>query len=186
MLKRITPIIVLILVVASVTRYATAPSRNVAPLTPPSQPTAPDVQSLRAQAERGDREAQSKLGFIYANGYGTQRNPQEAIKWLRAAVQNEDLNAHTQLAMMLDSGDGIEINHKEAVRLYQKPAEHGDARAQHNLAMNYLLGDGVTKDVAKAVYWFQKAADQGMIPSQTALAKVSPNVTASPADKAHR
>ena len=48
------------------------------------------IESLRAQAEAGDAEAQCRLGERLYHGTGCEKNLEEAVKWLRASAQRED------------------------------------------------------------------------------------------------
>ncbi len=54
---------------------------------------APDVRNLIDRAERGDPEAQFKLGLRFLRGEGVPRDHNQAAKWFRAALENRYSNA---------------------------------------------------------------------------------------------
>jgi len=43
-------------------------------------------REIRMRAERGDAEAQYRLGNVYASGDGILQNDTEAVKWYRRAA----------------------------------------------------------------------------------------------------
>ena len=45
------------------------------------------ITGIRRQAEQGDADAQSNLGFMYNNGDGVPENDVEAVKWFRLAAE---------------------------------------------------------------------------------------------------
>ena len=69
----------------------------------------PDVstRALEKRAEQGDREAQCKLGFMYAKGEGVPQDYREAVRWLRLAAEQGDAMAQGQLGRMYAEGEGV-------------------------------------------------------------------------------
>ncbi len=51
-------------------------------------------------AEKGDALAQSKLGFMYAEGKGVTKDYTEALKWYRKAVAQGEVYAQFNLGVM--------------------------------------------------------------------------------------
>lgn len=45
-----------------------------------------NISELKNKAEQGNAEAQYNLGICYDNGYGIEKNIEEAVKWYRKAV----------------------------------------------------------------------------------------------------
>ena len=60
----------------------------------------PEVQELRAAAERGDAEAQYTLGVAYLKGEGVAQHYGEAVNWFRLASQQGFKKAKTALSDM--------------------------------------------------------------------------------------
>lgn len=115
-------------------------------------------------ANQGDIEAQVFLGWMYRNGWGTDKNNIEAFKWFDklSALDNDWAPwAQNQLGIMYFYGDGTTKNIYKAIQLYRKSAESGYELAQYNLALQYERGTGVKKDIDIALKWYKKAAAQG-------------------------
>jgi len=58
-------------------------------------------------AEKGDAEAQFKVGFMYVHGRGVDRDFDEAIKWMTAAAEQGYPEAQYNLALSYDIGRGV-------------------------------------------------------------------------------
>ena len=65
------------------------------------------VDSVRAQAERGDAVAQYNLGVMYAEGRGVPLDDREAVRWYRLAAEQGDVVAQVNLAVMYVDGRGV-------------------------------------------------------------------------------
>jgi hypothetical protein len=89
--------------------------------------------SLRKAAERGDAEAQYKLGLAYFEGEGVRQDQTEAVKWFRKAAEQGHANAQSNLGAAYFEGDGVKQDRAEAVKWYRKAAEQGHAPAQSAL-----------------------------------------------------
>jgi TPR repeat protein len=120
-----------------------------------------DSPLVKQQAEKGDPDAQSKLGVLYASGVGMKMDKKEAVKWYRKAADQGYPVAQWNLAFMYVRGEGVEQSYPEALALFRKAAEAGFENAQYDLGMMYLQGLAVKEDRAEARRWFLKAADQG-------------------------
>jgi TPR repeat protein len=126
--------------------------------------------SFREAAERGDAEAQFKLGMAYLIGLGVKQDEAEAVKWFKKAAEQRYAEAQFVLGMMYEEGKGgVKQDEAEAVKWYRKAAEQGHAPAQSHLGMMYIRGGGIKQDEAEAVMWFRKAAEQGYADAQTQL-----------------
>jgi TPR repeat protein len=128
------------------------------------------LKRLRRAADRGDADAQSALGVLYANGEGVPQDEAEAAKWFRRAADQGHAVAQSNLGAMYAAGKGVSQNATEAARWCRSAAEQGDAAAQFNLGIMYDNGEGVPQDDAEAAKWFRRAADQGIAGAQFNLA----------------
>lgn len=73
---------------------------------------------LRISAERGNAQAQDKLGIVYAQGQGVPKDYSEAAKWwLRAADQGQS-GAQLDLGLLYENGWGVQKNLVIAYALY--------------------------------------------------------------------
>jgi len=118
---------------------------------------------LRTAAERGDKEAQYKLGNIYhQDAAKTTRDFTQAVYWYRKAAEQGHAAAQYYLGFFYENGyGGLTKDQKQAVYWYRKAAEQGYIEAQFCLAECYNNGYGVTKDQEQALYWYRKVAEQG-------------------------
>lgn len=81
-------------------------------------------------AEKGDAEAQHKLGNCYLHGLGVTENPAEAAKWFRKAAETGYAEAQASLGFCYERGLGVPTDLAEAQRWYVRGASQGDADAQ--------------------------------------------------------
>jgi len=126
------------------------------------------VQWLRPWAEKGQVEAQYRLGTLYENGQGVAKNLEEAKKWYRNAAAQGHVRARRRLEALegKSTRDGTET---VALKWYLDLAEQGDADAQYNLAFMYETGFSVPKDNGKAARWYEPAAEKKHVLAQTRL-----------------
>lgn len=123
----------------------------------------------QAAADKGDAEAQTRLGIQYAKGDGVPKDSMEAVKWFRQAAEQGFPRAQNNLGIMYDNGDGVPKDSAEAIKWFRKAAEQGFAQAQNNLGTMFSDGDDVEKDPAETSRWFRKAARQGLALAQNNL-----------------
>jgi TPR repeat protein len=117
------------------------------------------ARHLHGLAEKGDADAQYKLGIAYDEGNGVSKDYTEAFKWFRLAA--EQGNAHSQFRVgdMYVSGDGVAKNEVEAVKWFRKAAEQGLANAQGTLGIMYAKGQAVPQDYVLAYMWLHLASE---------------------------
>ena len=97
-----------------------------------------DPAKIKEAAERGNAEAQNKLGELYAKGAsGLKRDVKEALKWYRKAADQGNARALYNLGECYDNGDGVKQNVETAVKYYRMAAEKGNADAQSSLGYCY-------------------------------------------------
>jgi len=168
---------------------ANSAATNAAPL--PN----PDVKELTAKAEKGDPEAQTRLGLMYYEGRGVARDSYEAMRWWHRAEQQGNAyakfclhlfwctwlnageegrtNAMWRLASMYFEDVGVETNKDEGLRRWHTAAERGDVAAQRALGLVCSSGlFGVPKDTAAAAVWVRKAAEAGNAMAQADLGDI--------------
>lgn len=127
------------------------------------------VKELRPLAERGDAEAQYRIGRMYEYGKGYPQNKAQSIVWFKKAAAQNHADAQTELGGIYASGDGVAQDNKLAVEWFEKGAANGNANAQYNLGLLYAKGQGIKLDNAQAIAWWRKAAAQGMVVAQFKL-----------------
>ncbi len=130
------------------------------------------ANEYRPLAERGDPEAQYRIGRMYEFGNGYPQDKAQGIAWIRKAAAQGHADAEQELGVVYATGDGVKQDNVQAVAWFRKAAEQGDATAQYNLGLLYAKGQGVARDYAQAFDWWRKSATQGNADAQFKLAVV--------------
>ena len=143
--------------------------------------TAVDINALKKSAEQGDAKAQYNLGVCYYNGYGVEKDYQEAVKWYHKAAEQGDAMAQFNLGLCYDYGNGIPRNKIEAYIWYVLSFKNGNDYVNKNIKrlesefgkeqfseVQFRLGVYFysKKDYQEAVKWYRKAAEQGLAEAQ--------------------
>ena len=130
------------------------------------------IKEYRPLAERGDAEAQYRIGRLYEFGNGYPKDQAQGIAWIRKAAAQNHADAQQELGVIYATGDGVKQDNVQAVAWFRKAATQGDATAQYNLGLLYAKGQGVGKDYAQAIDWWRKSATQGNADAQFKLGVV--------------
>ena len=116
-----------------------------------AEPPLPDwMRYYQMAAERGDPEAQMKMGWAYEKGDGVPRDDARAVEWYRrAALQNEP-TAQYNLALLLIDGRGVAAKDTATgVDFLTRAASQNLTAAQAYLAAVYERGEIVPKNDAE-------------------------------------
>lgn len=138
---------------------------------------APDANTARIAAERGDREAQYQLALCYLNGNGVAQDIQEAVRWLSCAAEQGLAEAQDGLGVRFSVGDGVAQDDGEALKWFRRAAEQGYAVAQFNLALAYAQGRGAEVNMIEAYAWFCLCAEQGDVAAAGAVDTIVETLT---------
>jgi len=130
------------------------------------------IKEYRPLAERGNAEAQYRIGRLYEFGKGYPKDQAQGIAWIRKAAAQNHADAQQELGYIYATGDGVKQDNVEAAAWFRKAATTGDAQAQYNLGLLYAKGQGVEKDYAQAITWWRKSAAQGHADAQFKLGVV--------------
>jgi TPR repeat protein len=120
-----------------------------------------EVARLRARAERGEAEAQYKLGLALVRSMNVKMDLAQGVAWIQKAAVQEYPDAQYELGQMYQRGQGVPRDQAQAHAWYVKAAQQGHAGAQNDAGVDYYRGWGVPRDDAQALAWFQKAVEQG-------------------------
>lgn len=121
-----------------------------------------DFNGIRKLAEKGDPEAQMKVGVMLSAGIGVEQDRLEGLKWYQKSADQGYPEGEWNLAFVYIRGEIVPQDFKRAFDLLQKAADAGHAEAQYDLGMMYLQGLAVpAPDQEKAEVWFRRAAAQG-------------------------
>jgi len=115
----------------------------------------------RVSAEKGDAQAQYKLGYMYSHGQRVPQDYTEALRWYSKSADQGNAMGQSGLGYLYSHGEGVPQDYVKALGLYHKAADQGNAMAQYILGQIYYHGYGVPQDNVEAACWYRKAADQG-------------------------
>lgn len=143
------------------------------------------IDSLRYAADQGHAGAQWKLGRMYAEGEGVERNDIKAFEYFSqiANMHADDNPATPQARFVADAfvalgtyylvgipDTKVRRDITRARDLFAYAASYfGDPYAQYHLARLYIVGDGVRRDPRFAARWLGLAAHKGLYSAQAAL-----------------
>jgi TPR repeat protein len=130
------------------------------------------AKELRPLAERGNAEAQYRIGRMYEFGKGYPQDKAQGIAWIRRAAAQDHVDAQQELGFIYATGDGVKQDDAQAVAWFRKAATLGNPTAQYNLGLLYAKGQGVEQDFAQAIAWWRKSATQGNADAQFKLGVV--------------
>ncbi len=107
-------------------------------------------------SKSGDVRVYNYLGIMRLNGWGIEKNINEAIKWFSLASNQKDMFAKSQLGSIYLFGYGGSKNYFLAKNYFTEASEGGEINAINNLGVMYSNGLGVNKDNNKALEYFEK------------------------------
>lgn len=90
---------------------------------------AQSIQTLRAEAIKGDAKAESKVGVDYYFGRGLPQNYAKAAYWYRLAAHQGFAEAENNLGVAYDLGQGMPQNYAKAAYWCRLAAHQGVAGA---------------------------------------------------------
>ncbi|MCK1396949.1 sel1 repeat family protein [Bradyrhizobium sp. 4] len=99
-----------------------------------------------ALAERGDRSAQSYLGFLFETGRGVPQNYTEAAMWYRRAAEQGDGVAQYSLGLLYDRGQGVPRDIVEASKWLNLSTAAAGSRAREG---RQRIRDAVTAKMTR-------------------------------------
>lgn len=133
-------------------------------------------------AAKGDPQAYTLIGRIYAEGTGVSRDPVKAAEAYDKAAALGDVPGMVSLAVMLAAGKGVEKNRDKAAELFERAAQTGDPLANYNLGLLFLRGDGKPENPYRAAQHIRYAAEKGIVSAQYDIAGLYQNGTGVPND----
>ncbi len=126
----------------------------------------------KLDAESGEKDCQSQLGYLYKNGFGTEANQALAIDWLKKSASQGQMYAEEMLGDSYKNGIGIAVDYQEALRLFKSSSNKGNPWAFNNLGNMYRYGLGIPKNTNEAFKNFRIAAEKGNPAAQVNLADI--------------
>jgi TPR repeat protein len=127
----------------------------------------PVRESLEAQAERGDAEAQFSLGARFANGKGPALDYAQAAHWYRKAAEQSHALAQFNLGVMYAEGQGVLSDKAQSMLWFDRAAHLGDPGAQYRLGVTHhrasldRVPTNASESRIEAYKWLQLSDEQG-------------------------
>lgn len=124
-------------------------------------------------AQKGNAEAQFKVGEMYESGRGVEKNMIEAKRWInKAAAQGNQAAGYKLLYYDLQQHGVTKDNKPKLVEL-QNTARDGDGYAQYYVGVMHSRGVGLRKNSTAALDWLGKASLLGVTAAEAEIAHVN-------------
>ena len=126
-------------------------------------------------AEKGNAEAQFKVGEMYETGFGVKKNMTEAKNWInKSAAQGNEAAGYKLLYWDVEK-NGLKGGNKQKVADLQSKAKAGNAQAQYYIGKMQAYGVGLKKNTAEGLKWLNKAAFVGILEAEREAVFVKEN-----------
>ena len=129
------------------------------------------VKLFTEAANGGIAVAKYKLGKMFLNGDGVEKDIVKAVEWLKQAALEENEFAEYTLGRLYLKGEEVEKDVFAAEEYLLKSASRGNKYAAYLLGKEYLSGENFEKDVLKAVEYLKLAAEKDFEPAEYVLGK---------------
>lgn len=105
------------------------------------------TENLRRAAGLGSAWAQLYYGERLRNGFGTEQNMTEAVKWFRRAAYKKCTEAYYQLGVCYENGEGVEPDSDKAAGWYRRALKDPAFASSAQEALD-RIADRKTKNAA--------------------------------------
>ena len=127
-------------------------------------------------AEKGNAEAQFKVGEMYETGFGVKKNMAEAANWInKSAAQGNEAAGYKLLYWDVEK-NGLKGGNKEKVAELQAKAKEGNPQAQYYVGKMQAYGVGLDKNTDEGLKWLNKAAFVGVLEAEREAVIVKENI----------
>ena len=124
-------------------------------------------------AQKGNAEAQFKVGEMYESGRGVEKNMIEAKRWInKAAAQGNQAAGYKLLYYDLQQ-HGVTKDNKPKLGELQDAARDGDGYAQYYVGLLHSRGVGLKKNSNAALDWLGKASLVGVTAAEAEIVRVN-------------
>jgi len=123
-------------------------------------------------AEKGNAEAEFKVGEMYETGFGVKQDMKEAENWIKKAAEKGHETANFKLLYWDLEKNGVTSSNKAGLASLQAKANEGNPQAQYYVGKMYSRGVGLKKDPDQAISWLNKAAFVGVLEAEREMVVV--------------
>ena len=120
-------------------------------------------------ADNDEENGYLVLGYLSLNGWGCEKNVQDALDNFKMAAADGNGEAMNQIGFIYMDDQSGERNPEQAFFWFNEAAQKGFGMAWGNLGICYQTGLGVTQDYEKAAECFKKAAGFGDVNAMASL-----------------
>jgi len=123
-------------------------------------------------AEKGNAEAEFKVGEMYETGFGVNKDMKQAESWIKKAAEKGHETANFKLLYWDLEKNGVTKSNKAGFESLQAKAKEGNPQAEYYVGKMYARGVGVKKDPDQAITWLNKAAFVGVLEAEREMVVV--------------
>ncbi len=113
-------------------------------------------------AEKGNAEAQYKVGEMYELGKSVPKDMSNALSWYEKAAEQGHTKAGYKILYLEIQANGLNDFSKTQLGVLRQEAASGNPDAQYFLGKMYATGVGVPKSLNNALTWLNKATFNGV------------------------
>ena len=123
-------------------------------------------------ANKGNAEAQLKVGGMYETGFGVKKDMKEAMKWVKKSAAQGNETAGFKLLYWDMQKNGLKGQNKKKYGEMAKKAEAGNGYAMYYVALVYSNRAGIRINYDTALEWLNKATLIGILEAEREVEKV--------------
>ena len=120
-------------------------------------------------AQKGNAEAQYKVGEMYETGFGVKQDSEEAMSWVTKAASKGHETAEFKLLYWDIEKNGMSNANKINMGSLKAKAKQSNPQAAYYLGKMYARGVGLPRNTSSAVKWLNKAASAGVPAAESEL-----------------
>ena len=132
-----------------------------------------DVATLRLYAESGNLDAIKKLGDLYYEGVGIEKDCKEALAWYVKASDMGDPWSKIKAGEMYRDGSGTDVDMHRACDLFMESGKMGNVTGLWNVIRLHSLGDiNDRKTYSEAVSILESVANTGNVDAMKRMGSI--------------
>ena len=124
-------------------------------------------------AQKGNAEAQFKVGEMYEAGRGVEKNIVEANRWITRAAEQGHQAANYKLLYYDLQNNGVTAKNKPKLAELQQEAKGGNGIAQYYVGLMHSRGVGLRRNSTVALDWLGKASTVGVTAAEAEIAHIN-------------
>lgn len=123
-------------------------------------------------AQKGNAEAEFKVGEMYETGFGVKKDQKQAEAWINKATAQGHETAGFKLFYWNVKKKGLKGDNKKKFVELKNKAKDDNEQAMYYIGLMYAYGVGVKKNYDKSLNWLNKATFVGVLEAEREALKV--------------